>query len=351
MESTFLDHFLFIHIAYLVFSLSLSLHLNIPTPSTIRILQEASSTNNPCSHYTDCFSCSSPSIIDSHCVWSGGKCTQSYALSTSSWYNKLSTCTDEDSIQKEDLYCGDLIVDERVSELSGENLYGDESTENLFCSWVYIKTSKKPLNVMIEKKNDCYLGIEVLRTGNSTFYEITKESTFEDQFINYNAIKIYYFGEGLLNEEPFELEIEVSKFFSFSQIALYLVIAIGISFFLTSLFMLGFFCQKFLRRSTSQKNENKKKSFSHLCIKFTEYDSKIKIFNKKCPICLEDITPKEKIGLLLCKHGFHEKCIKEWITKDEMKNVFCPICHKAFELTKEKTEKRELMQTLDSPTP
>ena len=350
MESTHIAHFLFIHIAYLILSLSLSLRINIS--SNIRILQDPPDSDNPCSQYTDCFSCSSPSIIDSHCVWSGGKCTQSYALSSSSWYNKLSTCTDADSIQKRDLYCGDLIVNERVSELSGEKLYGNESIENLFCSWIYIKSSKKPLNVLIEKKTNCYLGVEVLRTGKSTFYEITKESPFDDQFTNYNAIKIYYFGEGVVNEEPFELEIEVSRFFSFSQIALYLVIAIGISFILASLFMLGFFCQKFIHRPKSKKLEkNKKNSFSNLCIKFTEYDAKIKIFNKKCPICLEDITAKQKIGLLLCMHGFHEKCIKEWIAKDEMKNVFCPICHKTFQLTKEDTEKRDLIQTLDSPTP
>ena len=309
MKSTLIEHFLLINIAYLVHSLSLSLKLNITAHNNIRILQDDTNSDNPCSQYTDCFSCSSPSIIDKHCIWSGGQCSQSYALSTASWYNKLMTCTDIDSIQKRDLYCGDLIVDDRITELSGDILYGNDSIENLFCSWVYIKTSKKPLNVRIKKKKDCYIGIEVIRTGKSTFYEITKE--FDDQFINYNAIKIYYFGEGLLNEDPFDLELEVNKFFSFSQIALYLVIAIVISFILSSLVMLGFFCHKFIHQSNSKKEESKKKkSFSNLCIKFTEYDTKIKIFNKKCPICLEDIKIKEKIGLLLCMHVFHEKCIK-----------------------------------------
>ena len=31
-----------------------------------------------------------------------------------------------------------------------------------------------------------------------------------------------------------------------------------------------------------------------------------------CPICLEEITKKDKTVILTCDHKFHRKCLKQW---------------------------------------
>ncbi|XP_059148764.1 RING finger protein 24-like [Physella acuta] len=44
--------------------------------------------------------------------------------------------------------------------------------------------------------------------------------------------------------------------------------------------------------------------------------------NDTCPVCLEEFLAGEKIALCLCKHGFHSKCLIQWL---EYKNT-CPMC-------------------------
>ena len=41
----------------------------------------------------------------------------------------------------------------------------------------------------------------------------------------------------------------------------------------------------------------------------------------QCTICLDDITPEQKIKLK-CHHAFHEKCIFNWLKKKRE----CPLC-------------------------
>ena len=42
-----------------------------------------------------------------------------------------------------------------------------------------------------------------------------------------------------------------------------------------------------------------------------------------CPICLDSFYRNSPIIILLCNHKFHEKCIIEWLNKD---NNSCPLC-------------------------
>ena len=50
--------------------------------------------------------------------------------------------------------------------------------------------------------------------------------------------------------------------------------------------------------------------------------------NPHCSICLSDIGKKET-AILLCKHTFHNACIKEW----RETNITCPICRVEMPLT------------------
>jgi len=42
----------------------------------------------------------------------------------------------------------------------------------------------------------------------------------------------------------------------------------------------------------------------------------------ECPICLEDLKVKESIYLIPCCHYYHKKCLKEWVSNENI----CPSC-------------------------
>lgn len=46
--------------------------------------------------------------------------------------------------------------------------------------------------------------------------------------------------------------------------------------------------------------------------------------NEECSICLEEFTADSRVVTLTCGHGYHKKCIREWIVdKNDSK---CPLC-------------------------
>ncbi|ESO97036.1 hypothetical protein LOTGIDRAFT_115552 [Lottia gigantea] len=45
-------------------------------------------------------------------------------------------------------------------------------------------------------------------------------------------------------------------------------------------------------------------------------------FFQSCPVCLEDFKSNEKLAICPCKHGFHQKCLCQWLHR---KNT-CPLC-------------------------
>ncbi|KAI8789753.1 RING finger protein 24 [Biomphalaria glabrata] len=44
--------------------------------------------------------------------------------------------------------------------------------------------------------------------------------------------------------------------------------------------------------------------------------------NDTCSVCLEEFKKGEKIAVCTCRHGFHSKCLEQWL---EHKNN-CPLC-------------------------
>ena len=49
-----------------------------------------------------------------------------------------------------------------------------------------------------------------------------------------------------------------------------------------------------------------------------------------CPICLEEITRKNKTVILTCDHKFHRKCLKQWYQTNKLYydkyTGHCPTC-------------------------
>jgi len=59
-------------------------------------------------------------------------------------------------------------------------------------------------------------------------------------------------------------------------------------------------------------------------LKIVEYKDLIdKEKYDECSICLDDFNEESKLRLLKCEHGFHIKCIDEWLQKY---NYNCPVC-------------------------
>ena len=80
-----------------------------------------------------------------------------------------------------------------------------------------------------------------------------------------------------------------------------------------------------LRQSMEDSQAHEKKEDCRIKIEQMGQYSSVKqtySLEKKCPVCLKKFKSKDNIGVLMCSHGFHYTCIKEW----GMYNPKCPIC-------------------------
>jgi RING-finger-containing ubiquitin ligase len=48
--------------------------------------------------------------------------------------------------------------------------------------------------------------------------------------------------------------------------------------------------------------------------------------NDTCPICLDVFTDDALIVLLSCSHGYHNRCLTEWLDSKRTAFVECPVC-------------------------
>ena len=66
-------------------------------------------------------------------------------------------------------------------------------------------------------------------------------------------------------------------------------------------------------------------------IKILNSNFKEGVVNTECSICLSEVkVSKQKTICLPCHHGFHEKCLQEWIKPNVSQGIEpgCPICRK-----------------------
>lgn len=55
-------------------------------------------------------------------------------------------------------------------------------------------------------------------------------------------------------------------------------------------------------------------------LRFTEDRKKVK--NDVCPICLEEFQHAEELAVSRCRHGFHMRCLQQWLSQHNT----CPMC-------------------------
>lgn len=295
-----------------------------------------------CSQFTSCFSCNGHKIGKFPCIWKGSECTtnNNQTLDNSYWMFQLNKCTDSESITLMDKYCGRLEgnnKDEMILENS--KLYGNKSISNLFCKWDY-KQNYKNYSIVIEfhKKTKCYLSLIINEKSTQTVQKIIIEDKFAKKFSsNETTFTIYYFSQVRQTIQPFEFSIEPSYYDWTSNIILYILISAGIFIIIISsiLFVCCFFkifsnkipIHEIVSISSTSSTPRKLFSLEELNLqKIMVNESK----NQKCPICIDDFKKGDEIVIPLCKHGFHYKCIEQWIMKNPKMNIHCPLCNYDF---------------------
>lgn len=74
--------------------------------------------------------------------------------------------------------------------------------------------------------------------------------------------------------------------------------------------------------------------------------SKLESEQSECPVCLEQLLPKEKLLLLPCKHRFHIDCLTPWIKGN---HGCCPVCRaEILGSSKKKTDRRNALTSYQS---
>jgi len=299
----------------------------------LRILNQNNSNflennNESCNLINKCFSCNSPF---SSCKYDNGICSE-YKNENSIynfWYSKLKLCNDIDSINIIEKYCGQLIHDNSNNKLliSDSKLYGNNTIDNLFCSWE-IPTDIKNVKILFDEiDNNIYLGLYNLNSEITSFKNINKKYSKKITLKNNEKIKIIYFHNNKPNLIPFKFEITIIPPIQLSVLILY--ISIGIIFILIMIFTFSLII--FLKKTFSNfilKNQIKKNEIEKL--KSVKYNKELNLFNENCPICLDEIMINSEIIILECNHGFHVQCLMKWIKYDILNNRHCPICNKNF---------------------
>ena len=312
-------------IQLLCFIKSKEKNLRILNQNNLNFLEN---NNESCNLINKCFSCNSPF---SSCKYDNGICSE-YKNENSIynfWYSKLKLCNDIDSINIIEKYCGQLIHDNSNNKLliSDSKLYGNNTIDNLFCSWE-IPTNIKNVKILFDEiDNNIYLGLYNLNSEITSFKNINKKYSKKITLKNNEKIKIIYFHNNKPNLIPFKFEITIIPPIQLSVLILY--ISIGIIFILIMIFTFTLII--FLKKTFSNfilKNQIKKNEIEKL--KSVKYNKELNLFNENCPICLDEIMINSEIIILECNHGFHVQCLMKWIKYDILNNRHCPICNKNF---------------------
>lgn len=54
---------------------------------------------------------------------------------------------------------------------------------------------------------------------------------------------------------------------------------------------------------------------------------KYNCLNEDCSICRLEIQSNEKVSIGMCGHGYHKKCISDWLKNLDPTDHKCPMCY------------------------
>lgn len=324
-----------------------------------------------CNLITTCYECNSPL---SKCQWTGSKCRYNEAQS-SYWFINLLQCQDDVSLRKSVELC------------HIENNYADgvfaiwlKKTNNsynfsggLFCIFP-IEVHSRIIQLGVSSINIGMLGLKTITKGNKEeYYNNIPIENKEFKLKDIRQLILYYYSNNESNDSnnkdlPFKVEIEqIHVEWTISPMIILQITLGTLLFFVLMTVLVFLFVTYYRRRKQIDRSQERihtfrangstpnkiNKSINHQPVSFkcVIYDAdKVKLYNEKCPICLERIEKKIEVIKLNCNHGFHEKCLSEWMEKNIQPNIFCPLCHlRIIPNEREKTE--EGLITPNTPDP
>ena len=296
-----------------------------------RLLSEYILSEDNCEEIeNDCVKCNSP--LNS-CIYENGICTyfEDNNFSNFSNYSKLMNCNDDLTIEKMKGYCGKIIIDKDLNQaiISQSILNGNDSIEDLFCSWEIIQ-SKDIENVKIHFKNvneNVRLAIIIYDDNNNIFYEIKNKFSIKLSKNNFNKTQIIYYHSNIPKVYPFDMTYKVKVGIKLSDIFIIIILSLGFIFITISIIILINFIKKY---SINKQLENNNEEINIEKINTIQYTNELNLYNQICPICLDEFKIGTDIILLNCFHAFHFQCINIWVNKDLQNNKHCPICNLNF---------------------
>jgi len=293
-----------------------------------RVLSESILSEEKCEQIkNDCIKCNSP--LNS-CIYDNGICSY-FEYNNFSNFSKLMECNDDLTIEKMKGFCGKIVIDKALNQaiISKSILNGNNSIEDLFCSWEIIQ-SKEVENVKIDFKNvnkNVRLAIIIYDDNNNIFYEIKNKFSIKLSKNNFNKTQIIYYHSNIPKVYPFDMTYKVKVGIKLSDIFIIIILSLGFIFITISIIILINFIKKY---SINKQLENNNEEINIEKINTIQYTNELNLYNQICPICLDEFKIGTDIILLNCFHAFHFQCINIWVNKDLQNNKHCPICNLNF---------------------
>lgn len=304
-------------------------NFNIKYSNNIKKKKLRKTNEMNCNNIENCIKCNSPNY---DCIYENGVCK--YSNINKNWYIKLNSCKNESNYNLIAEKCGKLIKEKNNIKLVDSELIGNNKEFEIFCSWDIEKENSKKLKIQIQNNdNNSKLGYIIYNKNKEYFFNINAFQTIKKTYSSFDKITIYYYNSYLPTRNPFSINITIKKLITFNQIILYLLFTCGAIFLIVFFFIFISFYKKF----SIKKNEIKKDEINGNQFKTIIYSKNINLYNQNCAICLEEFKINKIIIILDCNHGYHINCIKNWIERNNTKNIFCPIClHKFNQLETQK---------------
>uniref|UniRef100_A0A9J8B5Z3 RING-type domain-containing protein n=1 Tax=Cyprinus carpio carpio TaxID=630221 RepID=A0A9J8B5Z3_CYPCA len=63
--------------------------------------------------------------------------------------------------------------------------------------------------------------------------------------------------------------------------------------------------------------------FSQFRVVFENETTRSHAHGLTCAVCLEDFRTEDELGVLQCRHAFHERCLVKWLEV----RCSCPMCN------------------------
>ena len=205
--------------------------------------------------------------------------------------------------------------------------------ENTFCMWnIGSLDTKRNIIIKIEKSEQSIRdedddSLSIKYSDNSEIINVMEMDRYSIIETNVKELIFRYYTKTVKQDPPFIFMIDYEKN-NLSKTTMIIIIVCT----LTGLSIFSLLLRCILKKEAT------------IDTKVLVYDNTMKSIETKCSICLTDFNLKDKIISLECKHIFHVKCIRQWLSNGKK----CPNCNSTVVITTDANNKLLLNSTSSS---